>query len=148
MGVLFVVISNIFQIIPASLVRHALDLMSESYDLLYFYRGTETSSLFEDSFIASTLLYGVIILLMVILRGIFLFFTRQTIIVVSENTPFTLTAVDPGLCAAGVQYIHYEIWWQNETGGSTPLRPNPTACHSSSRPSPRRRSWSRIGRRT
>ncbi|QNL21622.1 ABC transporter ATP-binding protein [Hyphobacterium sp. CCMP332] len=90
LGVIFVIISNILQIIPASLVRHALDLMSESYDLLQYYKDTDVRDIIEDSFISSALLYGLIILLMVVLRGIFLFFTRQTIIVVSRLIEFDL----------------------------------------------------------
>lgn len=90
LGVIFVIISNILQIIPASLVRHALDLMSESYDLLQYYKDTDVRDIIEDSFISSALLYGLIILLMVVLRGIFLFFTRQTIIVVSRLIEYDL----------------------------------------------------------
>lgn len=90
LGVVFVIISNILQIIPASLVRHALDLMSESYDLLQFFKGTDLKTPIEESFISSALLYGLIILLMVVLRGIFLFFTRQTIIVVSRLIEYDL----------------------------------------------------------
>lgn len=90
LGIVFVIISNILQIIPASLVRHALDLMSESYDLLQFYKETDVRDLIEESFISSALLYGLIILLMVLLRGIFLFFTRQTIIVVSRLIEYDL----------------------------------------------------------
>ena len=90
LGVLFIAISNVFMIIPASLVRHALDLMSESYDVLQLYKGSDITSPIEESFISSALIYGMIILLMVVLRGIFLFFTRQTIIVVSRFIEFDL----------------------------------------------------------
>jgi ATP-binding cassette subfamily B protein len=90
LGVLFVIISNTLQIIPASLVRHALDLMSESYDLFQVYKGSDILEPIKGSFISSALLYGGIILLMVLLRGIFLFFTRQTIIVVSRLIEFDL----------------------------------------------------------
>lgn len=77
-------------IIPASLVRHALDLMNESYDVLQLYKGSDITAPIEESFITSALIYGMIILLMVVLRGIFLFFTRQTIIVVSRFIEFDL----------------------------------------------------------
>lgn len=90
LGVLFVIVSNVLQIIPASLVRLALDLMSESYDLFQVFKGSDILEPIQDSFIGSALLYGLIILLMVLLRGIFLFFTRQTIIVVSRLIEFDL----------------------------------------------------------
>lgn len=64
--------------------------MSESYDLMKLFDESSLRSGIEDNLMSSALLYGLIILGMVILRGIFLFFTRQTIIVVSRLIEYDL----------------------------------------------------------
>ncbi len=89
-GVVFICVSNVFQIMPASLVRHSFDLMEETYQEYSLLHGFEERSKLAELFISSAFLYGSIILLMVVLRGIFLFLTRQTIIKVSRHIEYDL----------------------------------------------------------
>ena len=84
MGIVFTIISNFFQILPAQIVRHAFNLIKEGISLFGLYEGLEQQELVYDLFANSILVYGVIILVMALLRGIFLFFVRQTIIVMSR----------------------------------------------------------------
>jgi len=90
LGTLFIVISNVFAIIPASIVRHALDLIKPNIDLFRTFQGFDLQESIYDLFASSILIFGLIILLMAILRGIFLFFTRQTIIVMSRHIEYDL----------------------------------------------------------
>ncbi|MCZ6693322.1 MAG: ABC transporter ATP-binding protein [Bacteroidetes bacterium] len=90
LGTLFIVISNVFAIIPASIVRHALDLIKPNIDLFRAFQGFDLQESIYDLFASSILIFGLIILLMAILRGIFLFFTRQTIIVMSRHIEYDL----------------------------------------------------------
>ena len=90
LGTLFIVISNVFAIIPASIVRHALDLIKPNIDLFRAFHGFDLQESIYDLFASSILIFGLIILLMAILRGIFLFFTRQTIIVMSRHIEYDL----------------------------------------------------------
>jgi len=90
LGTIFIIISNIFAIVPAVVVRHAFDLVKESIDLYKLYQGSETQTSFYSTFAQSVLFYGVIILILALLRGVFLFFTRQTIIVMSRHIEFDL----------------------------------------------------------
>jgi ATP-binding cassette, subfamily B, multidrug efflux pump len=90
LGTIFVIISNIFQIVPARLVRHALDLV---VDNLLLYRSFENTSLQNDFFAVSAfgiLIYAILILLMAFLRGLFLYFVRQTLIVMSRLIEYDL----------------------------------------------------------
>ena len=87
-GAVFVVISNIFGVIPAQLVRHAFDLVKETIDLYFLFGGLQSQQIVYDMFAANALLYGGLIVLMALLRGIFLFFMRQTIIVMSRHIEF------------------------------------------------------------
>ncbi len=90
MGILFTVISNIFVIIPAQLVRIAIDYVVESYSYYQvFGEGTLAQSL-RSEFLKYILIFGVLILVMALLRGFFLFLIRQTIIIMSRLIEFDL----------------------------------------------------------
>ncbi|KAA0989526.1 ABC transporter ATP-binding protein [Dyadobacter aurulentus] len=90
LGILFTIISNLFGIIPAQLVRYALDLVIETLDIYYLFNGVSLQTEMYDIFAFSILLYGLLILLMALLKGIFLFLVRQTIIVMSRHIEFAL----------------------------------------------------------
>lgn len=84
-GVLFVALSTLLAIFPAQIVRYAFDLVGEGIDLYHLYAGTRAQSQVYELFGRNVLLYGILILLMALLRGIFLFFMRQTLIVMSRH---------------------------------------------------------------
>lgn len=83
-GLVFIIISNFFQILPAQVVRYAFNLIKEGINLHNLYEGMNQQSMVYDIFAKSILVYGVVILVMALLRGVFLFFMRQTIIVMSR----------------------------------------------------------------
>jgi ATP-binding cassette subfamily B multidrug efflux pump len=79
LGICFIFITNIFAIYPAEFVRTALDSLLE--------RLNDS----ENKGISLLLLkYGCLIVLFAILKGVFLYFTRQTIIVMSRKIEFDL----------------------------------------------------------
>src|SRR5690242_866812 len=83
-GTVFVVISNAFQILPAQYVRKSIDLVIQNvreYQLLD--KGVVQQDFLRD-FSSSILFYAMLILLMALLRGVFLYFVRQTLIVMSR----------------------------------------------------------------
>ena len=90
LGTIFTIISNLFGIIPAQLVRYALDLVVETLDIYYLFNGAALQTEMYDIFAFSILLYGLLILAMALLKGIFLFLVRQTIIVMSRHIEFAL----------------------------------------------------------
>ncbi len=90
LGTIFTIISNLFGIIPAQLVRYALDLVIETLDIYYLFGGSALQSKMYDIFGFSILLYGLLILAMALLKGIFLFLVRQTIIVMSRHIEYDL----------------------------------------------------------
>jgi len=83
-GLVFIIISNFFQILPAQVVRYAFNLIKEGISLHNLYEGMSQQTMVYDIFAKSILVYGVVILAMALLRGVFLFFMRQTIIVMSR----------------------------------------------------------------
>jgi ATP-binding cassette subfamily B protein len=89
-GTLFTIISNFFLILPAQIVRYAFNLVEDTIDLFFVYQGFEGQQEIYSIFTFSIFIYGVIILLMALLRGLFLFFVRQTIIVMSRLVEYDL----------------------------------------------------------
>lgn len=90
LGTVFIIISNVFAIFPAQIVRYAFNLIQENIALYKLYNGFSNQSIIYDIFESSIFFYGVIILLMALLRGVFLFLVRQTIIAMSRHIEFDL----------------------------------------------------------
>ena len=90
LGVLFIIISNGFQIIPAQLVRHAIDYVLENTKLYRSYEGLASQDTLYNEIIISILIFAGLILLMSLLRGLFLYLVRQTIIVMSRLIEYDL----------------------------------------------------------
>ena len=90
LGTLFVIISNIFQIIPGPLVRLSIDLVVDNFRLYQAFAGTDLQADFFKVFAFGILVYAGLILLMALLRGVFLYFVRQTLIVMSRLIEFDL----------------------------------------------------------
>lgn len=90
LGTLFVIISNIFQIVPGPLVRLAIDLVVDNIRLYQSFEGTAVQPDFFAVFAFGILVYAGLILLMALLRGVFLYFMRQTLIVMSRLIEFDL----------------------------------------------------------
>ena len=89
-GVFFVIVSNYFGILPAVVIREAFDLVKENIDLYRLYDGFERQGLVYQVFGSSLLFFGVVVLVLSFLRGIFLFFMRQTIILTSRHIEYDL----------------------------------------------------------
>jgi ATP-binding cassette subfamily B protein len=90
LGTIFVILSNIFQIIPAQLVRDSIDLVVDNIRLYKSMEGTGVQQNFFKVFAFGILIYAGLILVMAFLRGIFLYFVRQTLIVMSRLIEFDL----------------------------------------------------------
>ncbi|RVT96446.1 ABC transporter ATP-binding protein [Mucilaginibacter limnophilus] len=89
-GVLFVVASNIFGVLPAQVIRVAFDLVSENIDMYRLYAGFSEQHVIYDVFGAGLLLFGAMVLVLALIRGLFLFFMRQTIILMSRHIEYDL----------------------------------------------------------
>jgi ATP-binding cassette subfamily B protein len=90
LGTLFTILSNVFQIIPGPLVRHSIDLVSENINIYRSLGSLDVQDNFFRVFTFALLIYGALILFMAFLRGIFLYFVRQTLIVMSRLIEYDL----------------------------------------------------------
>lgn len=90
LGTIFVIISTVFQIVPAQLVRYSIDLIVDNIKTYRSLGQTDLQKEFLKTFTSGILMYAGLILLMALLRGIFLYFVRQTLIVMSRLIEFDL----------------------------------------------------------
>ena len=89
-GVLFVIISNIFGVLPAQVIRIAFDLVTENISVYQLFSGFNRQAIIYDIFGSSLLLFGILVLVLALLRGLFLFFMRQTLILMSRHIEYDL----------------------------------------------------------
>ena len=89
-GILFVIISNIFAVLPARVVRVAFDLVTENISTYQLFSGFNRQHMIYEIFGASLFLFGMLVLVLSLLRGLFLFLMRQTIIVMSRHIEYDL----------------------------------------------------------
>lgn len=87
-GILFTAISNVFAILPAQIVRYSFELVQKTIDLYFLFGGLPMQQKVVGVFAASILVYGILIVAMALLRGVFLFLMRQTLIVMSRHIEY------------------------------------------------------------
>lgn len=90
LGTIFIIISNVFGIIPAQMIRRAFDLVSNAVFDLKFLAGTPLEDPMAQRLTSALLMFGLLVLLMYLMKGIFTFFTRQTIIIMSRLVEYDL----------------------------------------------------------
>ncbi len=112
LGILFTVISNIFVIIPAQLVRIAIDYVVESFALFTPLDKGGLGDLAREYFLESVFIFGILILVMALLRGFFLFLIRQTLIIMSRKIEYDMK----NELFAHFQFLPLSFYRKNSTG--------------------------------
>lgn len=90
LGIVFTAISNVFVIIPAQLVRIAIDYVVESFSVFRPLMKGGMGDFARENFLEVVFIFGVLILVMALLRGFFLFLIRQTIIIMSRRVEYDM----------------------------------------------------------
>ncbi|MFT5479666.1 MAG: ATP-binding cassette subfamily B multidrug efflux pump, partial [Bacteroidia bacterium] len=109
-GILFIILSNVFAILLAPIVRTAIDAMIDNlkvYSMLSF----SSINVFSKLSILA-LFFGGLILASAIIKGIFMYFMRQTIIVMSRYIEYDLK----NEIFAHYQKLGSEFYGKNYTG--------------------------------
>ena len=75
---------------PAVLVRYSFDLLQGNYELFKLFNGFDLQTDAYALFAKSIWILGILILISALLRGVFMFFMRQTIIVMSRIIEYDL----------------------------------------------------------
>jgi ATP-binding cassette, subfamily B, multidrug efflux pump len=89
-GIAFVTISNYFRILQPQMLRRALDLVVDNIGLYKMTEGFDNQSALYGILGKSLLFFGITVLICAILMGVFMYFMRQTIIVMSRLIEYDL----------------------------------------------------------
>lgn len=89
-GSFFVILSNVFGVFPAQVVRHAFDLVKENLFLYNMSEGFRIQSAIYDQFAFILLTFAGLIVGMALIKGLFMVMMRQTIIVMSRHIEYDM----------------------------------------------------------
>jgi ATP-binding cassette, subfamily B, multidrug efflux pump len=89
-GILFVIASNVFKVISPRILGFAIDMVAENISFYKSFASFELQNALQASFRQKLLIFCLIYFLAAILSGLFTFFMRQTIIVMSRYIEFDL----------------------------------------------------------
>lgn len=87
-GVFFVSISNVFAVLSPVVIRNVLDQVYNNINLFRLLTGSAAGDIFEHYIMRLVMISGLLLLLFAVLRGVFLFLMRQTIIVMSRHIEY------------------------------------------------------------
>jgi ATP-binding cassette subfamily B protein len=90
LGIIFTFCSNFFGVVPAQLIRFALDLVTDTINVYFLFKGFDIQTAFYEVFATTLFFYGGLIVLMALIKGVFLFLVRQTLIVMSRHIEYEL----------------------------------------------------------
>jgi ATP-binding cassette subfamily B protein len=89
-GTVFVVGSNLFRVLQPKVIREALDLVIENINMYQQFDGFSPQTEFYSILGKTLLLFGGLVVVLAMLMGIFMYFMRQTIIVMSRLIEYDL----------------------------------------------------------
>jgi ATP-binding cassette subfamily B multidrug efflux pump len=89
-GLLFIVLSNIFAIYPAQVTRYTIDYLHEAVWLNNQAHGASFKNQLITQFFEVFFIFFIVIIATTLIKGIFMFFMRQTIIVMSRHIEYDL----------------------------------------------------------
>lgn len=112
LGILFVAGSNLLAVVVPIIVRHAFDLVESNLRFYQTYEDFSLQGTFFGIIAQSVLVFGLIILGLTLIRGLLMFFMRQTLIVMSRLIEYDLR---------NEMYAHYQkldqaFYKRNNTG--------------------------------
>ena len=112
LGILFVGVSNYFGVLSPRVIRYSFDLVKDNLAYYNLFSGFELQNSFYSLFSSALLFFGITVLLLAILKGVFMFFMRQTLIVMSRLIEYDMK---------NEMYDHYQqlslaFYKRNNTG--------------------------------
>lgn len=84
-GVLFILISTVFAIVPATLIREVFNLIENGYK-----EYSSGNLILKEEILKNVIFYSLAIIIAALIRGMFMYLMRQTIIVASRKIEYDL----------------------------------------------------------
>ena len=89
LGLLYTLLSNLFSILPPRLVRYAFDLVQDSITA-YQLAATGQKAIIYKSVVKGLIVYSILVLVVSLLKGLFSFLTRQSIMITGKRIEYAL----------------------------------------------------------
>ncbi|CAH0998774.1 putative multidrug resistance ABC transporter ATP-binding/permease protein YheI [Neolewinella maritima] len=112
LGIVFICISNYFQVLQPQVIREALDLVIDYVNAYGVYDGFGVQGEFFGILSHTLMLFAGLVLLLALIMGFFLYLTRQTIIVMSRLIEYDLREV----IFQHYEDLSLEFYKRNNTG--------------------------------
>ncbi|MCB0516821.1 MAG: ABC transporter ATP-binding protein [Chitinophagales bacterium] len=111
-GICFVILSNLAGVYPPQVIRYSFDLVKENIVYYDLFKGFFQQELLRDNIGFLLMIFGIVVLLLALLKGLFMFMMRQTLIVMSRLIEYDLR---------NDMYQHYQqlsatFYKRNKTG--------------------------------
>lgn len=90
LGILFVAASNLFAVYPAQIVRSSINMVGDMLLLYKVYKGFGIEAFLDDFLFQTLILFAALVIGAAIIRGFFLFLTRQTLIAMSRRIEYDI----------------------------------------------------------
>ena len=90
LGLVFVTASNLFAVFPAQSVRIAIDLVQENLNVYQLYSGSGIQPFVYKQVGLILVYFSILVLTFALIKGTFMFFMRQTLIVMSRLIEYDL----------------------------------------------------------
>ena len=112
LGIIFISFATFFAIFPAVVIRESFNILENSYKTYQLLMGLDAQNNSYELLTHNVLIAALMIIIAALIRGLFLFLMRQTIIVASRNIEYDLK---------NEIYYHYqtlpiEFYKKNNTG--------------------------------
>jgi ATP-binding cassette subfamily B protein len=111
-GLVFVAASNYFRVLQPQVIRDALDLVVENIHLYRQFEGFALQEAFFRELGSVLLFFGFLVLLLALVMGVFMYFMRQTIVVMSRLIEYDLRKEIFG----HYEKLHLAFYKKNNTG--------------------------------
>ncbi|MEZ5026448.1 MAG: ABC transporter ATP-binding protein [Chitinophagales bacterium] len=112
LGVVFVISSNIFGLYTPEYIRYAINVLEDNLSIYRLAQGFQIQEQFQYGIIYTILFFAAIIIVTSLIKGLLMFFMRQTIIVMSRKIEYD---------QKNEMYLHYQklssaFYKRNNTG--------------------------------
>lgn len=111
-GLVCIAISNFFAIYPARIVQQLVDSVIDQIQINRLFAGTNQEDALEASSLRIAVYFAVLMLIMALLKGFFMFLMRQTIIIMSRHVEYDLK----NAIYAHYQKLHTGFFKTHSTG--------------------------------
>ena len=112
LGLLFVTASNLFAVFPAQSVRIAIDLVQENLNIYQLYSGSDIQPFVYKQVGIILIYFSILVLMFALIKGTFMFFMRQTLIVMSRLIEYDLK----NEIFSHYQFLSLSFYRKNNTG--------------------------------